>query len=135
MENTAPVTGDTSYVPSGWSIQEERYWDTAPYTATFRVGQGGSYNLRVTFDQQKYDGSAWVKTGVRDQKEICFTVKNVQPVSMIPTAANANQALANANQRVASTADETQTAPFLTAMAAALFAISGLLVIWKKRRW
>ena len=67
MDNTNPRKGDTRYQPKSWKITETRTWDGEPYTATFRVSKPGKYTLKVTFGQQKYDGSSW-KIPVHSQK-------------------------------------------------------------------
>lgn len=50
MDNASPRKGDTRYLPKSWKITEERTWDAASYTATFRVSKPGlTYTLKVTF--------------------------------------------------------------------------------------
>ena len=74
MDNTNPRKGDTRYQPKSWKITETRTWDGEPYTATFRVSKPGKYTLKVTFGQQKYDGSSWKDTGTQSESTVTFTV-------------------------------------------------------------
>ena len=60
MDIENPIKGDVRYQPLNWEVLEARSWDSAPYSATFRMGKTGSYTLTVTYNQQKFDGSNWV---------------------------------------------------------------------------
>ena len=83
MDNKDPQKGDTRFIPTKWNVMEERKWSSAPYEATFRVSKAGTYTLAVTFAEQEYDGSSWVKTGNTDVKKVTFTVNKT---STKPTA-------------------------------------------------
>ena len=79
MDLEDPHAGDTRFVPSGWMVLENRFFEpTAPYEASFRIAKAGGFTLTVTFCLQKFDGEEWVNTGYQDEKYISF---NVVPAS------------------------------------------------------
>ena len=77
MDNQNPRKGDVRYVPASWKVLESRNWDEAPYSATFRMNKGGDYTLTVAYNEQKFDGAAWVKTGNQATRQVNFRVKQV----------------------------------------------------------
>ena len=87
MDNTNPRKGDTRYQPKSWKITETRTWDGEPYTATFRVSKPGKYTLKVTFGQQKYDGSSWKDTGTQSESTVTFTVSQAAVLTATPSPA------------------------------------------------
>ncbi|MDO5136614.1 MAG: choice-of-anchor D domain-containing protein [Eubacteriales bacterium] len=130
MDNTAPGKGDTRYVPVNWKVLETRVWETAPYTATFRMGKGGSYTLSVAFNQQKYDGSTWVNTGAQDVRQVSFTVAEVTGQSLTPSADRTDAATRTA----VLTGDSTPILTFVIILIVAVVCIVGILVYRKKRK-
>ena len=130
MDNADPINGDTRYLPLNWSVLEARSWDAAPYSATFRMGKNGSYTLTVTFNQQKFDGSNWVNTGVQDTKQVNFTVAAAAGQTLTPAADKTD-----ANQKKAvQTGDNTPILPFVIILVAAVVLIAGILVYRSKKR-
>lgn len=130
MDNADPINGDTRYLPLNWSVLEARSWDAAPYSATFRMGKNGSYTLTVTFNQQKFDGSNWVNTGVQDTKQVNFTVAAAAGQTLTPAADKTD-----ANQKKAvQTGDNTPILPFVVILVAAVVLIAGILVYRSKKR-
>ena len=123
--NAAPVQGDVRYVPYCWRVLENRIWDCAPFSATFRMGQGGSYTLAVTFLQQQFNGSTWVNTSAQDVKNVNFTVKSVRTVTMTPVPGQV---------RPARTGDETNTLPLILTLCAASAALAVAAIILIRRR-
>jgi hypothetical protein len=132
MDNLDPRTGDTRYIPLKWNVLEDRTWDNAPYTATFRMGQTGTYSVKVTFAQQSYDGSNWVNTGAQDTKQVTFTVGAAQTVTPTPTATVTPTPDANQKNAV-QTGDNTKILPFVIILILAVICIAGVLVYRKKK--
>ena len=79
-----PRKGDVRYVPASWKVLESRNWDEAPYSATFRMNKGGDYTLTVAYNEQKFDGAAWVKTGNQATRQVNFRVKQVGATTITP---------------------------------------------------
>ena len=121
MDNASPIDGDVRYVPLKWHLVDDRTWDNAPYTATFRIAKAGTYTVSVTFDQQKYAGGSWTSTGVQDVKEVSFTVNSAVIVTSTPTPTpEVKQAVA--------TGDDTNIQPFVIVLIAAAVVICGVLI-------
>lgn len=128
MDNSAPGSGDTRYVPLSWKVLEARTWEGAPYSATFRMGKNGSYTMTVTFNQQKYDGTSWVNTGAQDTRQVNFNVAAVTGQNLTPAADRTD-----ANRRNAvKTGDDTPILPFVIILAAAVICIAGIVIYRKK---
>lgn len=127
MENEDPGTGDTRYVPVSWLIAETREWDSAPYTATFRVSKAGTYTLTVTYQQQEYDGSSWVDTGVQDTKSVTFTV-SAASVTATPTASPTPTPTT-----AVATGDTTSILPLVVILILAAVCIVGIVFYRKKK--
>lgn len=130
MDNTSPMKGDTRYLPLYWEVLEARSWDSAPYSATFRMGKNGSYTLTVTYNQQKFDGSNWASTGTQDTKQVSFSVAAAGNVTVTPAA---NKADANKKKAV-QTGDDTPIMTFVVILVVAVVLIAGILVYRKKKR-
>lgn len=130
MDIENPIKGDVRYQPLNWEVLEARSWDSAPYSATFRMGKTGSYTLTVTYNQQKFDGSNWVNTGTQDTKKVSFTV-NASPNQTLTPAANKT----DANQKKAvKTGDNTPILPFVIILIVAVVLIAGILVYRNKKK-
>ena len=129
MDNAAPRTGDTRYIPLKWNVLEDRTWDKAPYAATFRMGQGGNYALKVTFNEQKYDGSNWVNTGTQDTKQVNFTVSAAQTLTGTPTPT-----LDPSKKNAVATGDNSVIMPFVIILILAVLCIAGIVVYRKKKK-
>ena len=126
----SPIKGDIRYLPLNWEVLEARSWDSAPYSATFRMGKSGNYTLTVTYNQQKFDGSNWVNTGTQDTKQVNFTV-NAAPNQTLTPAANKT----DANQKNAvKTGDNTPILPFVIILVIAVVLIAGILVYRNKKK-
>ena len=124
-ENSAPVQGDVRYVPHSWNVLENRIWDCKPFSASFRMGQGGGYELAVTFLQQQYNGNSWVNTGGQDIKKVSFNVRAVQTATMTPVPGQV---------RAARTGDDNSIFPMVLIFGASAAAIAAAVVIILKRR-
>ena len=130
MDIENPIKGDVRYQPLNWEVLEARSWDSAPYSATFRMGKTGSYTLTVTYNQQKFDGSNWVNTGTQDTKKVSFTV-NASPNQTLTPAADKT----DANQKKAvKTGDNTPILPFVIILVVAVVLIAGILVYRNKKK-
>lgn len=130
MDNTNPRKGDTRYQPKSWKITETRTWDGEPYTATFRVSKPGKYTLKVTFGQQKYDGSSWKDTGTQSESTITFTVSQAAVLTATPSPA-----VTQTNQKSAvQTGDSTPIMTFVIILIVAVVCIGGILVYRRKKK-
>ena len=130
MDNTNPRKGDTRYQPKSWKITETRTWDGEPYTATFRVSKPGKYTLKVTFGQQKYDGSSWKDTGTQSESTVTFTVLQAAVLTATPSPA-----VTQTNQKSAvQTGDSTPIMTFVIILIVAVVCIGGILVYRKKKK-
>lgn len=130
MDNTNPRKGDTRYQPKSWMITETRTWDGEPYTATFRVSKPGKYTLKVTFGQQKYDGSSWKDTGTQSESTVTFTVSQAAVLTATPSPA-----VTQTNQKSAvQTGDSTPIMTFVIILIVAVVCIGGILVYRKKKK-
>lgn len=130
MDNTNPRKGDTRYQPKSWKITETRTWDGEPYTATFRVSKPGKYTLKVTFGQQKYDGSSWKDTGTQSESTVTFTVSQAAVLTATPSPA-----VTQTNQKSAvQTGDSTPIMIFVIILIVAVVCIGGILVYRKKKK-
>ena len=130
MNNTNPGTGDTRYIPASWKVLEERKWEQAPYSATFRMAKAGSYTMTVVFNQQKYDGSNWVNTGAQDAKQVNFNVSQADGQDLTPAA---NRTDANQKNAVR-TGDNTPIMTFVIILVVAVICIIGVVVYRKKKK-
>ena len=130
MNNTNPGTGDTRYIPASWKVLEERKWEQAPYSATFRMAKAGSYTMTVVFNQQKYDGSNWVNTGAQDAKQVNFNVSLADGQDLTPAA---NRTDANQKNAVR-TGDNTPIMTFVIILVVAVICIIGVVVYRKKKK-
>ena len=130
MDNTNPRKGDTRYQPKSWKITETRTWDGEPYTATFRVSKPGKYTLKVTFGQQKYDGSSWKDTGTQSDSTVTFTVSQAAALTATPSPA-----VTQTNQKSAvQTGDSTPIMTFVIILIVAVVCIGGILVYRRKKK-
>ena len=130
MDNTNPRKGDTRYQPKSWKITETRTWDGEPYTATFRVSNPGKYTLKVTFGQQKYDGSSWKDTGTQSESTVTFTVSQAAVLTATPSPA-----VTQTNQKSAvQTGDSTPIMTFVIILIVAVVCIGGILVYRRKKK-
>ena len=130
MNNTDPGTGDTRYIPASWKVLEERKWEQAPYSATFRMAKAGSYTMTVVFNQQKYDGSNWVNTGAQDAKQVNFNVSQADGQDLTPAA---NRTDVNQKNAVR-TGDNTPIMTFVIILVVAVICIIGVVVYRKKKK-
>ena len=130
MDNINPRKGDTRYQPKSWKITETRTWDGEPYTATFRVSKPGKYTLKVTFGQQKYDGSSWKDTGTQSESTVTFTVSQAAVLTATPSPA-----VTQTNQKSAvQTGDSTPIMTFVIILIVAVVCIGGILVYRRKKK-
>ena len=130
MDNTNPRKGDTRYQPKSWKITETRTWDGEPYTATFRVSKPGKYTLKITFGQQKYDGSSWKDTGTQSESTVTFTVSQAAVLTATPSPA-----VTQTNQKSAvQTGDSTPIMTFVIILIVAVVCIGGILVYRRKKK-
>ena len=130
MDNTNPRKGDTRYQPKSWKITETRTWDGEPYTATFRVSKPGKYTLKVTFGQQKYDGSSRKDTGTQSESTVTFTVSQAAVLTATPSPA-----VTQTNQKSAvQTGDSTPIMTFVIILIVAVVCIGGILVYRRKKK-
>lgn len=74
MNNVTPLAGDTRFIPVSWKVNPQGAWTAAPYTAAFETKDmaTGKHTLAVTFDKETFDGTAWVKAGSTDTKNVVF---------------------------------------------------------------
>lgn len=126
MDNQNPRKGDVRYVPASWKVLESRNWDEAPYSATFRMNKGGDYTLTVAYNEQKFDGAAWTKTGNQATRQVKFRVKQVGAVTITPTPTDAQK-------KAVKTGDTTMIMPFVIILIVAAACIVGVLIYRKKK--
>ena len=126
MDNQSPRKGDVRYVPASWKVLESRNWDEAPYSATFRMNKGGDYTLTVAYNEQKFDGAAWTKTGNQATRQVNFRVKQVGAVTITPTPTDAQK-------KAVKTGDTTMIMPFVIILIVAAACIVGVLIYRKKK--
>lgn len=74
MDTSAPIAGDTRYIPVSWKVNPQGSWTAAPYSARFETKDMavGSHTLNIVFDKEAFDGTAWVKVGSTDAKSVTF---------------------------------------------------------------
>ena len=130
MDITNPIKGDVRYQPLYWEVLESRSFDSAPYSATFRMGKNGSYTLTVTYNQQKFDGSNWVNTGTQDTKQVSFNVSTSPNQTLTPAADRTDANKKNAVK----TGDNTPIVPFVIILVVAIVLIAGILVYRNKKK-
>ena len=130
MDITSPIKGDVRYQPLYWEVLESRSFDSAPYSATFRMGKNGSYTLTVTYNQQKFDGSNWVNTGTQDTKQVSFNVSTSPNQTLTPAADRTDANKKNAVK----TGDNTPIVPFVIILVVAIVLIAGILVYRNKKK-
>ena len=108
MDNSAPTTGSTRYLPTDWAIgSSQNSFSSAPYTATFRISAAGQFTLRVNFQKQTYDGSSWISSGDWDYKEVTFKVEEAGDRQIINGNQIAGAGTGNDNQQQSETSTET----------------------------
>ena len=91
--------------------------------------RSGDYALKVTFNQQKYDGSKWTNTGATDVKQVKFSVSNGKGATATPIPAQkANQ------KKPVLTGDNTMILPFVIILAVAALCIVGVVVYRKRKK-
>lgn len=104
--------------------------DAAPYTATFRVSKPGNYTLKVTFGQQKYDGTNWKDTGTQSESTVAFAVSQAEILTATPSPA-----VTQSNKKSAvQTGDSTPVMTFVIVLVVATVCIGGILVYRRKKK-
>jgi len=85
--NITPTENALRYVPVSWKVNPHGSWESAPYTASFRIASAGDYTLYVTYMEQEYWNGKWNNTGRTDVASVAFTVmdKPAEPTAE-PTA-------------------------------------------------
>lgn len=120
QDATGLVVGDTRFVPEAASANPTvPFADAAPYTATMRIAQAGTYTLSVTFAEQVWDGGSWTASGTIDEKTATLTIAVPEP---LPSASTGGGKLAR-------TGDGTLHLP----AAFSLLALSGAALIVARR--
>lgn len=131
MDNASPKKNDTRYLPENWGVVNTYSWEKAPYSASFGMAKAGDYTLTVNFKEQKYNGSAWEDTGVRDVKKQAFRVEQAQ---ITPTSVPGPSLTPGANRPAVNTGDNSPIILLIAALAVAAAAIVGILVYRSKRK-
>ncbi|MGI6105608.1 MAG: Ig domain-containing protein [Raoultibacter sp.] len=62
------VPGDTQYVAIDWNMDASGTFAAPPYVIDCKLTEAKAYTLTVNFQEQVWDGSAWVATGNIDTK-------------------------------------------------------------------
>ena len=93
-----------------------------PYTANIPCQQSRENNtLKVTFGQQKYDGSSWKDTGTQSESTVTFTVSQAAVLTATPSPA-----VTQTNQKSAvQTGDSTPIMTFVIILIVAVVCIGG----------
>ena len=86
--------------------------------------------MKVTFGQQKYDGSSWKDTGTQSESTVTFTVSQAAVLTATPSPA-----VTQTNQKSAvQTGDSTPIMTFVIILIVAVVCIGGILVYRKKKK-
>lgn len=128
MDNTSPRKGDTRYLPLNWTVINTNTWSSAPYTASFGMAQSGDYTLKVTFQLQKFDGTAW--KSIEDYAS-CKVPFHVSKASVTGPGQNLTPAADRRN--AVRTGDSTPVLPFVIILVVAAVAIGGVIIYKKKK--
>ena len=88
MNQTAPGTWDTRWVPKTWTWDNKNYssWKSAPYDVTFVVDKVGDYCLTVGYELEEYVSGSWKGTGLTKTSSVSF--KAVAPVYTITASSD-----------------------------------------------
>ena len=120
--------GDTRYLPLNWTEFNTNTWSSAPYTASFGMAQSGDHTLKVTFQLQKFDGTAW--KSIEDYAS-CKVPFHVSKASVTGPGQNLTPAADRRN--AVRTGDSTPVLPFVIHSVVAAVAIGGVIIYKKKK--
>ena len=137
---SSPEKGDVRYEPTYWKVTDtnakwstDGSWDKAPYSASFAIGDSGSYKLKVTFTKEEYDGEKWVSkeddNDGTDVKAVSFKIKGSATVN----AAKKNNPVSKVRQAV-KTGDNTEILPMVLLAAAGILVIGGTGIVLRSRK-
>ena len=84
-DNTAPVKGDTKWIPYGWSMEENNI--SGGYQKSWSIGNVNgieheeTFTMYIFFQKYIYNGSEWEATFIRDSLPTTFKSKEIQFVT------------------------------------------------------
>ena len=128
MDNTAPRTGDTRYLPVTWNVINTYNLKPDSYSASFGMAKSGDYTLKVNFQLQTYDGKKWQSEEKYDTRKVPFTISKAKvtaPGQNLTPAANSRNAV--------KTGDDTPIAGFVIILVVAVAAIAGVIIYRRKK--
>lgn len=128
MDNTAPRTGDTRYLPITWNVINTYNLKADSYSASFGLAQSGDYTLKVNFQLQTYDGKNWQSQEKYDTKKVPFSISKAKV-----TAPGQNLTPAANRKNAVKTGDDTPIAGFVIILVVAVAAIAGVLIYRRKK--
>jgi len=118
MDNQNPKKGDVRYLPASWTVNNTNDFTSDDFKGTFKLSNSGDYTLKVTYNRQTYDGTAWVNSGAADTKSISFKIASNTPVT---------------GKVAAKTGDESPVLPLIIVCIVCALCIGGV-VLSKKRK-
>lgn len=128
MDNTAPRTGDTRYLPVTWNVINTYNLKPDSYSASFGMAKSGDYTLKVNFQLQTYDGKNWQSEEKYDTRKVPFTISKAKV-----TAPGQNLTPAANRRNAVKTGDDTPIAGFVIILVVAVAAIAGVIIYRRKK--
>lgn len=128
MDNAAPRTGDTRYLPVTWNVINTYNLKPDSYSASFGMAKSGDYTLKVNFQLQTYDGKNWQSEEKYDTRKVPFTISKAKV-----TAPGQNLTPAANRRNAVKTGDDTPIAGFVIILVVAVAAIAGVIIYRRKK--
>lgn len=128
MDNAAPRTGDTRYLPVTWNVINTYNLKPDSYSASFGMAKSGDYTLKVNFQLQTYDGKNWKSEEKYDTRKVPFTISKAKV-----TAPGQNLTPAANRRNAVKTGDDTPIAGFVIILVVAVAAIAGVIIYRRKK--
>lgn len=154
MAGEIPQAGDIRYIPVSWkitgavrSLNEEKKWENAPYTAETELKEAGEYALTVTFAREIYDvEKGWTADGFTMVKTEEFQVtekKQNETESETQKETKPEESSDKTNQKESTTNKDTNknnvktgdAAPIVLLAAMAAMAAGTMIITLKKKNF
>lgn len=135
----SPEKGDVRYEPTHWKVTNtnatwstDGSWSKSPYSASFSIGNSGSYSLKATFTKEVYDGEKWEKKADdkdgTDIKSVSFRINGNSSSNT-----NKKNTVTKVKQAV-KTGDDTEILPMMLLVIAGALTIGGTGIMLKNRK-
>ena len=135
----SPEKGDVRYEPTYWKVTNtnatwstDGSWSKSPYSASFSIGNSGSYSLKATFTKEVYDGEKWEKKADdkngTDIKSVSFRINGNSSSNT-----NKKNTVTKVKQAV-KTGDDTEILPMMLLVIAGALTIGGTGIMLKNRK-